>query len=101
MKTVTPIEARFWPKVKRSRGCWEWIGGKTSHGYGMLGNGRRGAGNIYAHRLSFRLHYGPIPAGRLILHRCNNFACVNPAHLYVGTYADNLNQAWADGLRGR
>lgn len=95
---MRPIAERFWSKVRKTRGCWTWIGARTGHGYGMLGRGRRGEGNVYAHRLSFELNRGPIPEGLLVLHRCNKFACVNPRHLYVGTYRDNLMQAYRDGL---
>ena len=99
LRRVRPIEDRFWAKVKKTRGCWNWVGGKTAHGYGMLGRGRRGEGNIYAHRLSFSIHFGRLPASKLVLHKCNNFSCVKPSHLYAGTYRENILQAYRDGLR--
>lgn len=53
---------------------------------------------VRAHRLSYRIHHGPIPDGLLVLHSCNNKLCVNPAHLSAGSHSDNIRQAWRDGL---
>lgn len=82
-------EDRFWDHVDKTDDdsmCWEWSGGKRKN-YGRLkiapGQG------IDAHRFSYILHYGPIPEGRIICHKCNNPRCVNPSHLYAGTYKDN------------
>lgn len=95
-RTKTPIEKRFWPKVVKTSKCWNWGGARTAAGYGLLGGPN---GPIYAHRYSFESHFGKIPAGRIVCHRCNNPACVRPGHLYAGTYSDNIRQAYADGLR--
>ena len=81
--------------------CWEWQGAITSAGYGMLGVGRRGEGNVLAHRLSYEMFTGEtIPAGMDLCHRCNNRRCVNPHHLYVGTRKDNMQQAKREGRLG-
>jgi len=80
-------EDRFWAKVNKvNSGCWEWAAA-TSAGYGRFKvNGRL----LLAHRYSYELQYGPIPEGLCILHRCDNPSCVNPEHLFLGTYSDNM-----------
>lgn len=90
------LEERFWEKVNRGTGddCWEWQAGKTTAGYGQIGScGRK----LYAHRVSYELHKGPIPEGMVVMHSCDNPGCVNPAHLSVGTLADNNADMTAKG----
>lgn len=93
---------RFWPKVSKSDGCWLWSGWLNEHGYGMLSlPTRTGQRNWRAHRLSWLLTYGDIPAGQLVLHRCDVPRCVRPTHLFLGTQADNMADMTAKGRRAQ
>lgn len=91
---------RFWTRVVRTDGCWGWTGAKFRGGYGKINSGPRGHGNLFAHRVSWVLHHGPIPDQVYVLHRCDNPPCTNPAHLYLGDHADNMGDKASRG-RGR
>jgi hypothetical protein len=89
--------ARFWMKAKRvPSGCWEWQGHRTRMGYGQAWSGRRAE---FAHRFAWMIVNGAIPSeGRTdICHKCDNPACVNPSHLFLGTTSDNVQDMLRKG----
>lgn len=81
-------DRKFWARVNRSDGCWEWQGYRDRQGYGHLS--RKVDGPMLAHRFAWLQFNGSIPAGAVIRHICDNPPCCNPDHLLIGTQADNI-----------
>ena len=92
--------ARFRAKVAVGEGdaCWLWTASCTRRGYGQFGAGPRSARRMLAaHRVAWVLSHGPIPADAHVLHRCDRPRCCNPAHLFLGTHTDNMQDASTKG----
>jgi hypothetical protein len=92
---------RFWRKIKKVAGCWEWQGARHSFGYGQfrVGNGTKRGRMIFAHRFAYEGAWGPIEDGLEVMHTCDNPRCVRPAHLRAGTHAENMQDMIAKGRR--
>lgn len=81
-------------------GCIEWTGvtvksnGSEAHRYGRYTTGGK---KLLAHRVAYERAHGPIPAGLMVLHRCDNTKCCNPDHLFLGTHLDNMADMRAKG----
>ncbi len=100
-----PIDVRLWRRVNKNgpivpymdTACWVWTGHVVKDGYGHI---KRGKTMVLTHRLSWELTNGEIPHGLLVLHKCDNPACVNPLHLFLGTDADNARDRDSKGRLG-
>lgn len=94
------IIARFHSKYQIVDGCWIWTAGSYPRGYGMVNLGRDIRGKqftTYAHRVAYVLAHGPIEPGQVVMHACDVPACVNPAHLALGSQGDNIRDCFAKG----
>lgn len=103
MPSYKPLHERFWSYVDKTDTCWLWRGSKNANGYGQLSetSGREKPKSHRAHRLSWELHYGAIPPGLCVLHRCDSPACVNPDHLFLGSQRENMHDMIRKGRKAR
>lgn len=87
------IMARFWGFVNRTTAteCWTWLGTVNGHKYGVFV--LAGRTRAMAHRFAWLVSRGPIPAGKVVCHSCDNPRCVNPNHLRVDSQAGNIHES--------
>jgi len=90
------LASRFWQKVNKTEGCWLWTASLRSTGYGQI-HVKSYCNPEGAHRVSYELHYGPIPKGMDVCHHCDVRHCVRPSHLFLGTRKQNMQDASAKG----
>jgi len=92
------LEDRFWSFVTKTPTCWLWTGCTDHFGYGWISEKGKPE---KAHRISFRIHNGPIPKGKQVLHTCDDPPCTRPDHLYLGTHKDNMKDMADRGRMAR
>lgn len=110
MAWIKSLEEKFWDHVDKNGPvpehcpelgpCWIWTGKtrKDWGAYGIIEEVRDGKAKWYrSHRVSWEIHFGPIPDGKSVLHKCDNSNCPRPDHLFLGTRAENMADKMAKG----
>lgn len=93
-------EKRFWSHVdKNENGCWIWRGAKFSNGYGRVRLST--TKTVSAHRLAYEFRHGSIPRDLCACHKCDVRDCVNPSHIFIGTFDDNNKDRSNKGRNAR
>lgn len=85
---------RIASRTDKSGDCWLWVGTKDRDGYGVINIDRR---MRFTHRVVWEHTNGKSPKGLCVCHRCDEPACINPSHLFLGTHADNMRDMFAKG----
>jgi hypothetical protein len=99
------LSSRFWEKVNKTDTCWLWTRSTNRKGYGKFSLPKSN-GWILSHIASYVSHTGCVPEGMFVLHTCDIKACVNPEHLYAGTFLQNMRDRaergteWKPGVKG-
>lgn len=93
-RKAKPLDEKLWPKVdiRGEDECWPYRTAVERDFYGNISNGSKGR-QISSHVAAYQLTYGPVPDGMVVRHTCDYKPCCNPAHLVLGTYKDNTQDA--------
>ena len=98
MECIESISKRFWPRVKKTKSCWIWTGPLRPNGYGVISFGpAKNRKQFLLHRASWMIHFGTIPNGMCVLHKCDVRHCVRPDHLWLGTKKENTHDMMRKG----